>query len=142
MAVMQFALGSDEDTALARSLIEELNRRGHEVTLIGPVAGQTGDWADIGRQIGQAVASGSVDHGIALCWTGTGVSIAANKIPGVRAALCWDAPTAQGARAWNDANVLALSNRATTPAVGREILEAWLAGGPDGTEAEAIAKLR
>jgi ribose 5-phosphate isomerase B len=95
----------------------------------------------VGRRVGEAVAGGDADAGIACCWTGTGVSIAANKVRGVRAALCTDAETARGARAWNDANVLALGLRLTSSAMAEEIVDAFLAGGPDGTEAENIASL-
>ena len=68
------------------------------------------------------------------CWTGTGASIAANKVPGIRAALCGDAETAEGARKWNDANVLALSLRTTSAALLSEILDAWFAGEPSSDE--------
>jgi ribose 5-phosphate isomerase B len=93
-------------------------------------AGEEAAWPSVGRSVGAAVAGGEADWGIVCCWTGTGVSIAANKVSGVRAALCGDAATAAGAREWNDANVLALSLRATTEAVALEILEAWCAAAP------------
>ncbi len=108
------------------AVLEALDTRGCAVTLFGAVAGGSLAWASIGRDVGWAVASGEADVGIVACWTGTGISIAANKVAGVRAALCADAVTAAGARTWNDANVLALSLRATAPAVGLEILEAFL----------------
>jgi ribose 5-phosphate isomerase B len=84
----------------------------------------------VGRTVAEAVAGGEADFGVLCCWTGTGVSIAANKVPGIRAALCADAQTAQGAREWNDANVLCLSIRATSAAVAGEMLTAWFAGRP------------
>src|SRR5690606_40403768 len=96
---------------------------GHDAVEPVPVGSP---WPDVGRSVGEAVAGGGADVGIVCCWTGTGVSIAANKVPGVRAALCADAETAVGARRWNDANVLALSNRATTPAVATEVVRAFL----------------
>src|SRR5581483_5534049 len=107
-----------------------------------PARGSTA-WASIGRAVGEAVAGGRADVGIVCCWTGTGISIAANKVAGVRAALCADATTAQGARTWNDANVLALSLRATSPAVGVEILDAFLgtAVSSDAADRAEIAKL-
>lgn len=139
---MRIALGSDEKTHLTDALIEALTLRGHEVEVIGPPAGQPLQWADVAREVGERVATGRADQGVVCCWTGTGVSIAANKVPGVRAALCADAETARGARRWNDANVLCLSLRATSEAVAREILDAWFASEPDGSEAENIEKVR
>ncbi len=117
---------------LTTALERWLRERGHAVHLFGALAESDGDdaWTSVGRRVGDAVASGACEMGIACCWTGTGVCIAANKVRGVRAALCGDAATAEGARTWNDANVLALSLRATSVAVGEEILEAWLAGTP------------
>lgn len=138
---MQIIVGSDEDTHLARQVVAELQRRGHEVTTIGPVAGQAKDWSDVGREAATGVAAGRFDMGVVMCWTGTGVSISANRVRGARAALCADAETAAGARRWNDANILVLSNRATTPAVASEILTAWLGTKPDPLEGEPIAKL-
>lgn len=126
---MHVALGSDERGDLPAALERALNEAGHTVALYGALApGDDDAWPSVGRAVAQAVASGTCATGIVCCWTGTGVSIAANKIPGVRAALCGDAATAAGARTWNDANVLALSMRATTPAVAQEILRAWLGG--------------
>lgn len=108
------------------ALVDELARRGVEIERFGAIADGSTAWAEIGRAVGEAVAAGHADVGIVCCWTGTGISIAANKVAGVRAALCADATTAAGARRWNDANVLALSLRATAPAVGVEILDAFL----------------
>lgn len=138
---MQIIVGSDEDTHLAREVIKDLQKRGHEVTAIGPVAGQAEDWADVGREAARRVATGRFDMGVIMCWTGTGASISANRVRGARAALCGDAETAAGARRWNDANILVMSNRATTPAVASEMLTAWFRTGPDPGEAEPIAKL-
>lgn len=112
---MRIALGSDEKNHLTDTLVAELGRRGHQLELIGPLAGQGDAWPEVGEAVGDAVASGRADQGVVCCYTGTGVSIAANKVPGVRAALCHDAQTAAGARRWNHANVLALSLRTTTP---------------------------
>jgi ribose 5-phosphate isomerase B len=121
------AIGSDGVGPLTDALLEELERRGVAAERFGAVrsAAET-EWASIARAVGEAVASGRADVGVVCCWTGTGVSIAANKVHGVRAALCGDAATAEGARRWNDANVLALSMRATSAAVGVEILDAFL----------------
>ncbi len=138
---MRIAVGSDERTPLTEAVVEELRRRGFEVELLGPLRGEPLQWADVARQVAERVARGEADQGVLFCWTGTGVSIAANKVPGVRAALCHDAETARGARAWNDANVLCLSLRATSEAVAKEILEAWFSTGPDPSEAENIRKV-
>lgn len=128
---MRVAFGADEATELTSALVALLEEAGHTVVMPVPV----GDpWPDVGRSVGETVASGGADRGIVCCWTGTGVSIAANKVSGVRAALCGDAPTASGARRWNDANVLALSLRSTTPAVAAEILGAFFAAEPDEDE--------
>lgn len=123
---MHIAVGSDERTYMTDALVAELQARGHTVELVGPLAGTSDAWPDVGRAIGEQVATGKAEQGIVCCYTGTGVSIAANKVPGVRAALCHDAQTAEGARKWNHANVLALSLRTTTPELLREILDAWL----------------
>jgi ribose 5-phosphate isomerase B len=132
---MRIALGSDEMVPLVDHLRDELGRRGHTV-----VDASLGDaWPEVGHHVGEAVAEGQADLGVVCCWTGTGVSIAANKVAGVRAALCTDAATAEGARRWNDANVLALSLRLTSDALATEILDAFLSGAPDATEAEVIS---
>ncbi len=138
---MRVVLGSDEKTALSDAVAELLSSRGFAVELIGPPAGEPDQWAEVGRRVGEAVASGSAQQGFLFCWTGTGASIAANKVRGVRAALCGDAGTAAGARRWNDANVLVMSNRLVSPAVAAEILEAWFAAEPDPSEADNIARL-
>lgn len=136
---MTIAFGSDERTELTTALLASLRERGHALILIGAVADRADAWPSVGRQVGYAVVRGSADMGIVCCWTGTGVSIAANKVPGVRAALCADAPTAAGARKWNDANVLALSNRATSIPIGIEILDAWFDTGPSTEPADRNA---
>ena len=122
---MKIAVGSDEKNGLTDALVADLERRGHELLLIGPLTGAADAWPEVGCAVGQAVASGAAEQGIVCCYTGTGVSIAANKVVGVRAALCHDAQTAAGARRWNDANVLALSLRLTTTELAREMLDAW-----------------
>jgi ribose 5-phosphate isomerase B len=122
---MKLAVGSDEKNYLTDALVADLERRGHTLVLVGPLAGASDAWPEVGRAVGEAVATGQAEQGVVCCYTGTGVSIAANKVAGVRAALCHDAPTAAGARTWNDANVLALSLRTTTPELAREILDAW-----------------
>jgi ribose 5-phosphate isomerase B len=134
---MRIAFGTDERTPLTDAIVDHLGRAGHQVEL--RVEGEP--WPDVGRRIGQAVAAGQADRGVVCCWTGTGVSIAANKVGGVRAALCTDAETARGARRWNDANVLAIGLRLTSPEVAGEMLDAFLATDPDPAEAATIARV-
>lgn len=138
---MRIVLGSDERTDLTDAVAADLEKRGHEVTVVGPPAGEDKDWARVGMEVGQMVASGKAASGVLFCWTGTGASMAANKVPGVRAALCADRQTAEGARRWNDANVLVMSLRATSPAVAGEMLDAWFATEPDPAERAAIDSL-
>ncbi|HEY0613821.1 MAG TPA: RpiB/LacA/LacB family sugar-phosphate isomerase [Candidatus Elarobacter sp.] len=133
---MRCAIGADDVGPLTDALLDELERRGVAVERLGALARDGDEWASIGRAVGERVASGRADFGIVCCWTGTGISIAANKVRGVRAALCADAVTAEGARRWNDANVLALSLRATSPAVGRETLAAFLSAPASTDEAD------
>ena len=135
------AVGSDERTHVTDAVVDHLRRVGIDVELHGPLADRPLDWVDVGREVGERVASGAVEQGVLFCWTGTGVSIAANKVPGVRAALCGDAETAKGARRWNDANVLAMSLRSTPEAVAKEIVDAWLETGPDQAERVTVDKL-
>lgn len=130
---MKVAVGSDERTPTTDAVIEALARLGIEIRLYGAPLGPLGaegdeetGWAAIAENVARAVADGAADKGVVFCWTGTGCSMAANKVTGVRAALCTDAETARGARRWNDANVLAMSLRLTTPIVAREILSSFL----------------
>ena len=139
---MRIALGSDEDTHLVAAIALELERRGHTVSRFGAAAGKAEPWAETALAVAESVARGEFDSGVVCCWTGTGVSIAANKVRGIHAALCGDAATARGARKWNDANVLALSLRATAPEVAREILDAWLTEPYGGTEAASLDAIR
>ena len=131
LQVMKIAVASDMDTPVARALLEELRKRGHEPIPHGALAdGERDDWAWACERGARDVAEGRAEQAVVCCWTGTGASIAANKIPGVRAALCADAETARGARRWNDANVLALSLRATSQPVLEEILDGWFTSDP------------
>ncbi|GHB27701.1 ribose 5-phosphate isomerase B [Streptomyces viridiviolaceus] len=126
---MRISVSSDMDEPVARFLVEELRRRGHEVLTHGALQpGADPQWAVCSERAAREVAAGTADQAVVCCWTGTGASIAANKVPGVRAALCTDAYTADGARRWNDANVLALSLRLTSQPLLGEILDAWFAG--------------
>jgi ribose 5-phosphate isomerase B len=134
---MRIAFGTDERTPLTAAVVELLRTSGHEVLVVADGS----DWPDAGRAVGEAVASRVVDRGVVCCTTGTGVSIAANKVNGVRAALCTDAPTASGARRWNDANVLAFGLRLTTEAVAAEMLDAFLHTDPDPEEEPLVARI-
>jgi ribose 5-phosphate isomerase B len=125
---MRISVSSDMDEPVARSLVAELRERGHDVTAHGALRpGDDPQWAACSEAAAREVATGAADQAVVCCWTGTGASIAANKVPGVRAALCTDAYTADGARRWNDANVLALSLRLTSEPLLKEILDAWFA---------------
>jgi ribose 5-phosphate isomerase B len=138
---MRFVIGADEHDPLLGVIEEELRALGHEVTRIGAKPNEPAPWGRVAVEIGQRVAQGEADQGVVCCYTGTGVSMAANKVPGVRAALCVDAETAKGARQWNDANVLALSLRLASPAVVREILRAFTSTSYGGTEATSLDAL-
>jgi ribose 5-phosphate isomerase B len=122
---MKIAVGSDEKTHLTNVVVAELEERGHDVELFGPLAGREQYWPEVAAQAAARVATGQADEAILFCWTGTGISLAANKVPGIRAALCHDAETTRGARLWNKANVLCLSLRSTPEVVAKEILDAW-----------------
>jgi ribose 5-phosphate isomerase B len=141
---MRIAVAADELTGVASTLPEELRRRGHQPLLHGAYAdAERPDWAWASEAAARDVAAGRAEQAIVACWTGTGASIAANKVPGIRAALCADARTAEGARRWNDANVLALSLRATSQAELEEILDAWFAGSAsaESDDVENVAHL-
>ncbi len=139
---MRISVAADERTGVAETLVEELRRRGHEPVVHGALdPDERDDWAWASEAAARDVAEGRADQAIVACWTGTGCSIAANKVPGIRAALAFDAETAEGARKWNDANVLALSLRVTSEAVLNEILDAWFAGEPS-TDEDDVANIR
>src|SRR6187551_2005979 len=132
---MRIAVAADERAGVAEAVVDALRSRGHDVVAHGALAdGERDDWAWASEAAARDVAEGRAEQGVVCCWTGTGASIAANKVHGVRAALCDDAETARGARKWNDANVLALSLRLTSVEVAKEILLAWLAEPYGGTE--------
>jgi ribose 5-phosphate isomerase B len=135
---MRISVAADERTGVAEAVVDELRRRGHEPIVHGALDDdERDDWAWASEAAARDVAEGRAEQGIVCCWTGTGASIAANKVPGVRAALCADAETARGARRWNDANVLALSLRSTSEAMLDEILDAWFAGEPSTNDDDA-----
>ncbi len=152
---MNIAIGSDERTHVTDVVMAELRRRGHTLLPAGPLVEQEdlrglprplrsgNTWPAVARAVAEAVASDAADEGLLFCWTGTGVSMAANKVPGIRAALCDDAETARGARLWNNANVLCLSLRRTSEVVAKEILDAWFDTSfiPNDTDNACLAQL-
>jgi ribose 5-phosphate isomerase B len=132
---VRIAVAADERTGIAEAVVSELRDRGHEPIPHGALdESERDDWAWASEAAAQDVAEGRAEQAIVCCWTGTGASIAANKVPGIRAALCADAATAEGARRWNDANVLALSLRTTSEAELAEILDAWFTGKPSDAD--------
>jgi ribose 5-phosphate isomerase B len=139
---MKIAVASDEKTTLTDFVIENLTARGHEPILFGPLIGEALPWTLASERLADAVANGSAHEGVLFCYTGTGASIAANKVPGIRAALCADAQTARGARWWNNANVLVMSLRATSPEVSKEILDAWFSETVKDDEIATIRQLQ
>jgi ribose 5-phosphate isomerase B len=138
---IRVAVGSDERTASTDAAVEHLRSRGLDVVAAGPLADRPADWVQVAEEVGRAVAEGRAEKAVLFCYTGTGASMAVNKIPGVRGALCVDAQTARGARKWNDANVLVLSLRLATETLVREIIDAFLDSAADPAEAATIAQL-
>jgi ribose 5-phosphate isomerase B len=135
---VKLVVGTDDDLELAQEVVENLRARGHDVRVL-----EAEQWPDVARKVGEAVAGGEADQGVLFCWTGTGTSMAANKVPGVRAALAWDPWIAEGARRWNDANVLVMSLKRTPLETAKEILDAWFAvEEPDADERENIERLK
>jgi ribose 5-phosphate isomerase B len=135
---MRFLVGADEYDPVIDVIAGELRALGHSVALAGAKPDAPSPWGNVALEIARAVAGGAVDQGVVCCYTGTGVSMAANKVHGIRAALCVDAETAKGARQWNDANVLALSLRLTSPTLAKEIVRAWAATPYGGTESVSL----
>ena len=134
---MRFVAGADDEGETFDAAVEELRRQGHEVEVL-----ERDQWPDVAEKVARAVADGEADQGLLLCWTGTGTAMAANKVRGARAALAWDPWIAEGARRWNDANVLVMSLKRTSPDTAREIVSAWLSvEAPDEDERANIAKL-
>ncbi|MGH7886092.1 MAG: RpiB/LacA/LacB family sugar-phosphate isomerase [Thermodesulfobacteriota bacterium] len=138
---MKIAIGSDEKTNLTDYVVSELKKKGMEVELFGPLANEKLEWTDVAEKVANNVAEKKSDQGILFCCTGTGVTIAANKVPGIRAALCTDPGTAEGARKWNDANILTMSLRLTSETIAKEILDSWFSAEPDPSEKINIDKI-
>jgi ribose 5-phosphate isomerase B len=134
---MRFVIATDEDRPVVAHLAAHLRARGHEAVVLPQAA-----WGEVAAEAASRVARGEFEQGVVCCWTGTGASIAANKVRGVRAALCTDAVTAAGARRWNDANVLALSLRLLSEPIATEILDAWLGATYEGTEDASLERLK
>lgn len=135
---MKIAVGSDMKNHVTDVVVEELKKMGHEVAIFGALVETPAMWSKVAIDVAQKVASGTYDQAVLFCWTGTGISLAANKVKGIRAALCNDAETARGARKWNDANILAMSLRTVSEQVAKEMLEAWFSTGPS-TDEEDVA---
>ena len=135
---MRVAFAGDDENETTEAVVRALVEGGHEI--VRPEDGAS--WPDLGRFVGRAVVDGRADFGVVMCWTGTGTAIAANKVPGVRAAVAWDPWIARGARLWNDANVLAMSLKRLAPDVAVEVLQAFLdTTESDPDEARNIADL-
>lgn len=139
---MRLAVGSDECRPLTDFVLSWLKTKGFDIDVFGALGGEDLDWVEVGQKVAERVADGVCDEGILFCWTGTGVSIVANKVPGIRAALCYDAATARGAREWNHANVLVISLRLTSEPVVQEILNAWFSTPFGSDDVENVAKIR
>jgi|SRR5579862_8278089 len=135
---MKCSVGSDDSGEVVDAVIRDLLRRGHEVIVYQPE-----QWPEVDEKVALDVSEGRADQGVLFCWTGTGTSMAANKVPGVRAALAWEPWIAEGARLWNDANVLVMSFKRTSPEQALHILDTWLkVEKPDASEAGNIQKLK
>ncbi|MCB0542951.1 MAG: RpiB/LacA/LacB family sugar-phosphate isomerase [Saprospiraceae bacterium] len=138
---MKIAVGSDMKTHVTGVVVDELRRQGHEVAVFGALVETPAMWSKVALEVAEMVVRGEFDQAVLFCWTGTGISLAANKVKGIRAALCHDAETARGARKWNDANILAMSLRSVSEYVAIEILDAWLETSPSIDE-EDVACLK
>jgi len=141
---MKLSVGADERLHIVEAVLKYLENGGHEIVWRGPSENNTLPWPEVARKVAEDVATGRSDEGILFCWTGTGVCLAANKVRGIRAALCADAETARGARLWNNANVLCLSMRLTSEIVAQEILKAWFSTSyqPNPTDDACLAMIK
>jgi ribose 5-phosphate isomerase B len=141
--LVKIAISSDESTSLTEYVAGYLRGRGHEVVMMGALSKKGTEWVDASVQLAKSVGRGSCDEGVLFCWTGTGSSIAANKVRGVRAALCTAAEQARGARRWNHANVLVMSLELTSKKAAKRILDAWFSEpfGKEAFDARNVRKL-
>jgi ribose 5-phosphate isomerase B len=134
---VRIVVGADDEGEVAEAVVDDLRSRGHDVLVL-----DRAQWPEVARKVAETVAAGNADQGVLFCWTGTGTSMVANKVPGARAALVWDPWIAEGARRWNDANILVMSLKRTTPETAKEILDSWLSvDQPDPDEAANISRL-
>ncbi|MBX2877509.1 MAG: RpiB/LacA/LacB family sugar-phosphate isomerase [Saprospiraceae bacterium] len=131
---MKIAVGSDMKNHVTDAVVEYLRGQGHEVEAFGALVQTSAMWPKVALEVAEQVAKANFDQAVLFCWTGTGISLAANKVKGIRAALCQDAETARGARKWNDANILAMSLRVMSEAIAKEILDAWFTASPSVDE--------
>lgn len=143
MKPMRIAVGSDMNATVPNAVVKNLREKGHEVDTFGALVETPAMWSKVAVEVGEKVADGTYDQAVLFCWTGTGISLAANKVKGIRAALCQDAQTAAGARQWNDANILCMSIRVVSEAVAEEILDAWFKTAPseDGEDVACLEYL-
>jgi len=141
---MKIAVGSDMKTHLTDVVVEELRKRGHEVSVYGALDEAPALWSQVAVEVAEQVSVGKYSQAVLFCWTGTGISLAANKVRGIRAALCHDAETAKGARKWNDANILAMSLRTVSEQIAKEILDSWFSTSPstDREDVECLEYLK
>jgi ribose 5-phosphate isomerase B len=141
---MKIAVGSDMKTHLTDVVVEELKKRGHEVSVYGALDKAPALWSQVAVEVAEQVSVGKYNQAVLFCWTGTGISLAANKVRGIRATLCPDAETAKGARKWNDANILAMSLRTVSEQVAKEILDSWFSTSPstDREDVECLEYLK
>lgn len=134
---MRISVGADDSALVVDSVVDDLRRRGHEPRVYEPES-----WPDVAHKVASDVAEGRAEQGMLFCWTGTGTCMVANKVPGVRAALAWEPWIAEGARLWNDANVLVMSLKRVSADQACQILDAWFkVEAPDGTEAANIRRV-
>ena len=141
MPSMKIIVASDTKNNVTDAVIEHLKKRGHTLTLVGDLVSKNGKWAEIAKEAAKKVANDKMNQGIFFCWSGTGICMAANKISGARAALCWDAETARLARKWNDANILCMSLRFVTEVLAQEILDAWFSTEYDEENLDEVRKI-
>lgn len=134
---MKIAVGTDMKMHVATTVVQELEKRGYTVESFGALITGDAPWPKVAIEVAEQVAAGNFDQAILFCWTGTGISLAANKVKGIRAALCHDAETAAGARKWNDANILCMSLRATSEVIAKEMLDAWFSNEPSTDEEDS-----
>lgn len=143
---MKIAIGCDHGGyQLKQEVIAYLEKKGYEYKDFGTHSTESCDYPDIAEPVAQGVAQGEFDKGILICGTGIGIGIAANKVKGIRAALCHDAFSAHASREHNDANVLTMGQRVIGPGLALEIVDIWLhtefEGGRHAKRVEKIHKI-